>query len=171
MLSQTDRETRFTFVSFEFTSNHEGMDIKCEVIFCNTDDTSDACRPQCAWKSINGTCLTLADNNADLAETISDDTNSETNRRHNINSKISWITYDIRLLNFSSVQSIMVCLSLFIVCYLYIYIVFFSDCCIYYLPYTSTCNHYATWWEGYVKNFTSCAVVMLRAYYVLAVFL
>ncbi|XP_060607118.1 CUB and zona pellucida-like domain-containing protein 1 [Ruditapes philippinarum] len=47
IISQSSHETKFVFDNFEYTSNHEGIYMFCDTIFCNTHDYSAKCRQSC----------------------------------------------------------------------------------------------------------------------------
>lgn len=47
IISQSTHETRFVFQDFEYTSNHEGIDVMCDAIFCNSTDYSRQCLQSC----------------------------------------------------------------------------------------------------------------------------
>ncbi|XP_052803114.1 deleted in malignant brain tumors 1 protein-like [Mya arenaria] len=47
LISQSTHETRFVFQDFEYTANHEGIDVMCDATFCSASDVSSKCRQSC----------------------------------------------------------------------------------------------------------------------------
>ncbi|XP_053399313.1 deleted in malignant brain tumors 1 protein-like [Mercenaria mercenaria] len=47
IISQSSHETRFVFEDFEYTSNHEGLYVFCDAIFCRSSDYSRQCMQTC----------------------------------------------------------------------------------------------------------------------------
>ncbi|XP_060591027.1 deleted in malignant brain tumors 1 protein-like isoform X2 [Ruditapes philippinarum] len=47
IISQSSHETRFIFQDFEYTSNHEGIYVYCDAIFCSSSDYSNQCLQTC----------------------------------------------------------------------------------------------------------------------------
>ncbi|XP_060556057.1 deleted in malignant brain tumors 1 protein-like isoform X2 [Ruditapes philippinarum] len=47
IISQSSHETRFVFEDFEYTSNHEGLYVYCDAMFCRSSDYSRQCMQTC----------------------------------------------------------------------------------------------------------------------------
>lgn len=47
IISQSAHETRFVFQDFEYTSNHEGIYVFCDAVFCSSHDYSRQCQQTC----------------------------------------------------------------------------------------------------------------------------
>lgn len=47
IISQSAHETRYVFEDFEYTSNHEGIYVYCDTVFCRSSDYSRQCMQTC----------------------------------------------------------------------------------------------------------------------------
>lgn len=52
IISQSTHETRFVFQDFVYSTNKEGLNIYCNVTFCNTNDYSPGCAQACVPNGI-----------------------------------------------------------------------------------------------------------------------
>ena len=47
LMGTSTTEMRFSFEDMEFTTNHEGIDVFCDAVFCNVNDYSSRCTSDC----------------------------------------------------------------------------------------------------------------------------
>ncbi|XP_078312996.1 uncharacterized protein LOC111133966 isoform X2 [Crassostrea virginica] len=69
---QTAHETRFSFQYFDFSTDHDSVQLYCNATFCQTNDHSLACQPKCAnhvFRSLRGD--NLKDNKEDHTSLMS----------------------------------------------------------------------------------------------------
>ncbi|XP_060607114.1 deleted in malignant brain tumors 1 protein-like [Ruditapes philippinarum] len=47
LITQSSHETKFVFEDFEYASNHEGIHVFCDAVFCSSHDYSGQCQQTC----------------------------------------------------------------------------------------------------------------------------